>query len=159
MTPERIVAELNVPGRAGSLRLIRALLREAAQAHGADPEWVHDLVLAVDEACQNVIRHGYRGELVSGDIHVQVAADSGGLVIRVSDDAAGVGPGGPTPLPLDPSRPGGLGLHLMRSLTNECQWETPQSGRGNTLRLRKSFKSNGAAGTDSADRSGEENPK
>lgn len=159
MTSERVVAELNVPGQAGSLRLIRALLREAAMAHGADPEWTHDLVLAVDEACQNVIRHGYHREVSPGDIHVQVAADSGGLVIRVSDDAATVGPEGPTPLPLDPSRPGGLGLHLMRSLTDECRWETPRAGRRNTLRLRKAFRSAGTVATGSVNRSGEENPK
>lgn len=154
-----MVAELVVPGRAGSLRLIRALVREAAMAHGADPDWTHDLVLAVDEACQNVIRHGYHGKMVPGDIHVQVSSDSAGLVIRVSDDAESVGPEGPTPLPLDPTRPGGLGLHLMRSLTDGCHWETPGAGRGNTLRLSKALRSTGAVAMDSANRTDEEDSK
>jgi anti-sigma regulatory factor (Ser/Thr protein kinase) len=159
MKTETVVAELTVPGHAGSLRLIRALLREVAAAQGAGADWTHDLVLAVDEACQNVIRHGYGGGTVRGDIRVQVAADAGGLSVRVSDDAPCVGPAGPRPRPLEDERPGGLGLHLMQTLTDVCRWDPPVAEAGNTLHLRKDFKTLPAVGEGTGTATGEEHPK
>jgi len=155
MESEKVVAELTVPGRAESLRLIRAFVRDTAGACGAEPDWTRDLVLAVDEACQNVVRHGYGGGTLSGDIGLQVAADSRGLTVRISDSAPPVGPEGPAPRPLGELRPGGLGIHLMRSLTDEWRWESPRSGVGNVLRLRKEFTSNSSGGEVDPIRTGE----
>jgi anti-sigma regulatory factor (Ser/Thr protein kinase) len=159
MNAETVVAELTVPGHAGSLRLIRALLREVAAARGAGTDWTHDLVLAVDEACQNVVRHGYGGSTVPGEIRVRVAADARGLSVRVSDDAPCVGPAGPRPRPLEDDRPGGLGLHLMQTLTDVCRWDPPVAGAGNTLHLRKDFKAFPSTGEVRATPTGEEDRK
>lgn len=136
---DHVVASLRVPGRAESLRLIRAMVREAALAHGATAEWAHDLVLAVDEACQNVIRHGYGDHGLSGDVIVEVAADGDGMCVHVTDFATPVDPATIRPRDLGEIRPGGLGVFLMRTLTDECAWEAPPPGAGNVLRLRKRF--------------------
>lgn len=134
---ERILATLRVPGRADSLRLIRALVRDAALSRGASPEWAHDLVMAVDEACQNVIRHGYGEGNHSADVVIDVAGDDEGMCVRITDFAAPVDPATIRARDLSDLRPGGLGVHLIRALTDECAWEAPPPGAGNVLRLRK----------------------
>lgn len=150
----RLLARLQVPGRPESLRLIRALVREVATAHGPHADWAHDLVLAVDEACQNVVRHGYRGGTLAGDITVEVRKVSEGepkdgaepgLFVRIHDTAPPVDPARLVPRALDDVRPGGLGVHFMRTLTDECCWQAEPDGGGNAVILRKNFKTTGEA--------------
>ena len=38
---------------------VRAHIRASAKAAGFSDEWIEKLVLAVDEACTNIIRHAY----------------------------------------------------------------------------------------------------
>jgi len=49
----------SIPAEASQLKVVRRLVEAAAREAGASVEWAQDLVLAVDEACQNIIRHGY----------------------------------------------------------------------------------------------------
>jgi len=131
------MAVLRVPGKPESLRLIRAVVREAALSRGADAAWAHDLVLAVDEACQNVVRHGYAEAGITGDLLIEVAADAENLCVHVTDFAHPLDPATIRSRDLNDVRPGGLGVYLMRTLTDECVWEAPPPGAGNVLRLGK----------------------
>ena len=54
----QLVAQ-SIPAEASQLKVVRRLVEAAAREAGASLEWAQDLVLAVDEACQNIIRHGY----------------------------------------------------------------------------------------------------
>ena len=54
----QLVAQ-SIPAEASQLKVVRRLVEAAAREAGASVEWAQDLVLAVDEACQNIIRHGY----------------------------------------------------------------------------------------------------
>lgn len=146
METRTVLATLRLPGRADSLRLVRALVREAALGRGAGAEWANDLVLAVDEACQNVVRHGYGDGARVGDLVIELAADAEGLCVRVTDFAPPVDPAKIRGRDLADVRPGGLGLHLMRSLTDECAWEAPPPGAGNVLRLCKRWPGGARAG-------------
>ena len=68
--------ELRFPARPDELRGMRDALRERLRAWRLDEETASDVVMAVDEACQNVIRHAYRGD-PDGVIELEV---------RCSDD-------------------------------------------------------------------------
>ena len=50
------------PGRYASLAEIGEFIGLAAQAAGFDSKDVYAIKLAVDEACTNIIEHGYGGE-------------------------------------------------------------------------------------------------
>ena len=105
---------LNQRFRAQPERLgdIRHWVAEAAGRMGCADGIVADLVLAVDEACQNIIRHAYCG--ADGDIVVQLGCESGRLVVRLTDFAPPVDVAAIGPRSLDEVRPGGLGTHFMR---------------------------------------------
>ena len=109
---ERLVS-LTILSRSDRLRLVRAAVSEAARASGCSETCTHDIVLAVDEACQNVIRHAYGGE-AGNEIFIDVRRSDEKIVLDVIDFAE----------PVDPS-----------SKTEESR-RNPPGGTGHTLHQR-----------------------
>jgi len=137
--------ELRFPARPDELRGMREALRERLRAWRLDEECASDVVMAVDEACQNVIRHAYRGE-PDGFIELEVRCAEGELRIAVRDFAPPVDPARIRPRPLDELRPGGLGTHLIRSAMDHTELGKPPSGPGNLLRMVKKLARREATG-------------
>jgi sigma-B regulation protein RsbU (phosphoserine phosphatase) len=123
------------PARPDRLCDIRRAVAESAGHLGCPDAVVHDVVLAVDEACQNIIRHAYGG--ASGDIVVQVDRDHHHLVVRLIDFAPPVDRAKIVSRPLDDVRPGGLGTHFIRSVMDEVAFVAPPPGAGNMLQMTK----------------------
>lgn len=115
------------------LKDIRAEVFAVAAALGCPLPQVRDIVLAVDEACQNIIRHAYGGQ--DGDIWVQMERNGDTLVVRLIDFAPPVDIARCCPRALEDVRPGGLGTHLMRCVMDEVAFAPPPDGAGNMLRM------------------------
>ena len=104
----------------------------ARKLEGVDDEVVADVLLALDEAVSNAIRHGSR----AGDpVEVSVDSDSEWVEMSVRD-------GGPTPrLPRLPAEPppaletGGRGLWLILQLVDEVRLQ--RIGEGTRLVMRR----------------------
>ena len=131
-----LLVTLRVPSRAARLKLLRALVAEVATASGCGEECVHDIRLAVDEACQNVIRHAYDGR-EDGEIVLDVYRAGDVLVFELLDFAAPVDTSRVRPRPLDELRPGGLGTHFIQECMDEAGFLAPPEGAGNRLRMVK----------------------
>ncbi|MBR9971290.1 SpoIIE family protein phosphatase [Magnetospirillum sulfuroxidans] len=121
--------------RPASLAAIRAAVAQALEHLACPPAVIPDVVLAVDEACQNIIRHAYGGG--EGDLIVQVRGDAACLDIQLIDFAAPVDPARVCPRDLDDIRPGGLGTHFMRMVMDDVEFLAPPPGAGNLLRMIK----------------------
>jgi anti-sigma regulatory factor (Ser/Thr protein kinase) len=124
------------------LCIVRAAVGELAVTVGLPPEDVRSLVLAVDEAMTNIIRHAYLGKL---DRPIEVSFHRGpvkhgeamkdALEICLMDHGVAVDPAKLRGRELDEIRPGGLGLHFIRQTMDDM---TFQHLRGrNYLRLVK----------------------
>jgi sigma-B regulation protein RsbU (phosphoserine phosphatase) len=131
------IMRLRVPARADRLRLIRNATEQAARYCGADSAWAADLVMAVDEACQNIIRHAYGGREDAGDIVIDFIATGESLEVQLADFAAPVDPAAIRPRDLSEVRPGGLGVHLIRSVCDEARFLPAPPGVGNLFKLTK----------------------
>ena len=127
---------LRVPAVADRLRLIRAAVGESSRLVGCSEDVVRDVTLAVDEACQNIIRHAYK-DLPEGEIVVEIIRDGGELVIFLKDFAPTIDPKTVRPRNLEDIRPGGLGTHLIREIMDEVAFLEPPPTGGNVLRLGK----------------------
>lgn len=114
---------------------IRRAVAATALGLGCPQAMVQDVVLAVDEACQNIIRHGYGGN--DGDIVVQITREDHRLVVRLIDYAQPVDVAKICPRPLDELRPGGLGTHFIRAVMDEVAFLPPPAGAGNLLQMVK----------------------
>src|SRR5262245_52271118 len=128
--------ELRFPARADELRGMRDALRTRLRAWRLDEACICDVVIAVDEACQNVIRHAYGGR-PDGVIELDVRCTGDELQVEVRDFAPPVDPSRIRPQPLDELRPGGLGTHLIHSAMDHTELAKPPSGPGNLLRMVK----------------------
>jgi len=113
-------AVLDIEARVERLADVRAFVREAARRLGADETRVGDLVQAVDEWAANVARHGYGGN--GGPLAVEIDRDAGDLVVRIRDAAPPFDPADAPAfdrsVPLEHRRPGGMGIHLIREITD-----------------------------------------
>ncbi len=118
---------LTIPGDARYLAMMRAVVAEAITVAGFGPETGKQVVLGVCEAVSNIISHCYCGECKPITVRCLIASDR--LEIHLRDY-------GPKPDPaklkgreLDELRPGGLGLHIIRQIMDEVDWDfSPAEG-------------------------------
>jgi anti-sigma regulatory factor (Ser/Thr protein kinase) len=131
--------ELRVPALPDRLAMARDWVRSAARAAGCSEEDVANVVLAVNEACMNVIQHGYRFA-PDREFLLRVRQEQDVLVFDLLDHAPPVRPEMIQPRALEEIRPGGLGVHFIRSIMDEMKFETAPDGFGNLLRMVKKIK-------------------
>ena len=130
------IIRVRVPSRADRLRLVRTLVSEAAFANGCSDRCARDMVIAVDEACQNVIRHAYAGA-PDGEISLEIRRSGDRLVFSLVDFGAPVDVDAVKPRALDEVRPGGLGTHFITECMDEAGFCPPPAGAGNCLWMAK----------------------
>jgi phosphoserine phosphatase RsbU/P len=135
---EGLLVSQVIPAQAAELKVVRRLVAAAASQVGASREWGEELALAVDEACQNIIRHGYSGAC-GGRIELAIRSLRGSVVVELVDQGKPVKSEDCRGRRLDEVRPGGLGTHFMRALTDGVRYTRPRSG-GNRLVLTKKLK-------------------
>jgi anti-sigma regulatory factor (Ser/Thr protein kinase) len=131
--PARI--ELRLTSDPKFLPLIRGVVEEAARLSGLPPADGDTLLLAVTEAVANVIRHAYR-DRHDQPIEIELLAQPGSLRIELVDHGRFVDPSRIASRPLDEVRPGGLGVHLIRSTMDVVEYNQNRHG-GTTLTLVK----------------------
>ncbi|NDJ52281.1 MAG: ATP-binding protein [Chloroflexi bacterium] len=129
---------LRVPARLENVRRLTRMVSDLALQADLSERAVYHCRLAMDEACTNIIEHAYPTQ-DDGEIAMQVTLQEDELVILLTDfglpyDPANV-PHPPTHAPLDRMRPGGLGLHIMRTVMDDIQYRVSNSG--NHLRMVK----------------------
>lgn len=139
MANDRQPGLLQIAATLDNLAVTREFVRSFATAHGLDAEGTYDLVLAVEEAVTNVIRHGY-GEDKEGTIQIEVAQDDGALLVRVLDQAPHFDPTAASAPDLSvpvAERPlGGLGIYMMKKSVDALRYRSLPGG-GNELTLVK----------------------
>lgn len=131
------LAELRFASRADQLLSVRPAVRHAARQFGFEAALVEQVVLAVDEACANIIQHAY-GPDAEGDIVLEILAQDDTLVFRLTDFSAPVDKNRIKGRSLDDIRPGGLGVYLMSQIMDTVTFLEPPPGAGNLLEMRKS---------------------
>ena len=115
---------VRLPVDAQSVPLVRGLLRQALEHIGVAEVGIEEIVLALTEACANVVEHTRDGD----DYQVDVVIDD--LVCRISvlDDGEGFDV---SAVPTEPGSTldGGRGLILMRALVDRLAFRDTADGR------------------------------
>ncbi len=132
---ERLL-DIRVPARADRLKMIRAAVSQAALQCGCSDAVARDLVIAVDEACQNVIRHAYGGESDS-EMVLEIRRAEGKIELLLRDFAETIDTAAVRPRDLGDLRPGGLGTHFIREVMDEVDFLPPPAEGGNLLKMAK----------------------
>jgi len=117
------------------LHIMRGVVRYYARDAGFPESEVYRLVLAVDEAATNVIRHTY-GSRPNGRLALEVRNLHDRLEFVIEDTGAKVLSDAIRPRSLDDVRPGGLGSFFIKSFTDSSSYDEAFT-EGNRLRLVK----------------------
>jgi anti-sigma regulatory factor (Ser/Thr protein kinase) len=138
-----LILPLRLPeARLVDLATIRSYVESNASALGGDQECVRDLVIAVNEAAANVMRHGYAGR--PGPIEIAIERDSDDLIVRMRDNGPEFDPttrpDADLTIPLERRPKGGFGIHLTRTCTDAVTHRAIADG-GNELTLAKRVQS------------------
>lgn len=132
--------ELTITSESKSLPVVRGAVMRMSELEGFSPEQVQHIALAVDEALANVIRHGYGGQ-TDRPIHIRLEvvrsqADRTGMQVTIRDYGRQVDVEQIQGRDLSDVRPGGLGVHIMRTCMDEVEFSHPPGG-GMQLRMVK----------------------
>jgi serine/threonine-protein kinase RsbW len=127
------------------LCVVRGALGQLTEQLGFPEPECQAVVLAVDEALTNIIRHSYLGHagrpIEASFRRIQVARDGArrdALEIVLEDQGVAVDPTKLCGRPLEEVRPGGLGLHFIRQSIDTVEFR--RRNGGNQLRLVKLFR-------------------
>ena len=133
MTAEPRIIRLTIPAKAEYITLCRLALAGISQLRDISDETLHDLKLALTEACTNSVRHAYEAgsegsvqivyEIGDEDISIEVIDEGEGFVLDEASET-------------DHLSESGLGIAIIRSLADELEIE-PGEGRGSRLRFVK----------------------
>ena len=112
----------------------RKELRQILNQAGWEKKTTEEILLAVDEALTNIIRHAYQGK--SGKMTVSVLASDDKIEIVLEDWGEKFDPTQVPSPELPRHRPGGLGIHFIRTIMDQVIYEGHKVD-GNRLRLIK----------------------
>src|SRR3990170_1054866 len=129
---------LSVPSHPKYLYVIRSTLYPLALDAGFGKKDASKIILAVDEACSNIIKYAYEGDHAQ-TITLTVTVDAGRIAIQLKDAGKQVDVSTIAPRKLDEVRPGGLGTHFMGTVFDTVEYDTTQ-GTGTVLTLVKEKK-------------------
>ena len=139
--PLNNTATIQVSASTDQLAIIRSFVRENVERAGFSDFEENNIVLAVDEACANLIQHAYHDDS-SYSINIRIILEGQLIRVEISDTAAPFDPG-KAPLPdmqqyFAENRHHGLGILLMTRVMDKIEYHASENGgRMNTLILTK----------------------
>ena len=122
----------------GSLKEVRTFSREVFEKLKLDNDLKDELVLAIAEAAQNIVKHGYKGvEETTDRMEIKISLKDDNLEIGFFDKGKAVVPENVKHRKLDDIKPGGLGTFFIKQIMDNAVFKKDQKGWVNHLVLTK----------------------
>ncbi len=121
---------LQTVSRSDYLRLFRVLVEATARHFGFSEMEATQIVLSVDEALCNIIRHGYKDAKDQPiEMSLEPVENEQGLIIRVRDRSNSKAED-IRQQPEDPETPGGLGVNIIYNVMDKVEILQREDGPG-----------------------------
>jgi anti-sigma regulatory factor (Ser/Thr protein kinase) len=139
--PNNNSLEIRISANPAYLCIVRTVSKMMGKLSGLAEADIDSVVLAIEEAMTNVIRHGYGGPctrpiVVRMEILTGQADGVDKLEITIRDFGKQVDPDCIKGRNLDDVKPGGLGVHLIKSVMDEAEYSCHEEV-GMQLRMSK----------------------
>ncbi len=127
-----------IPAQMSYLGQVRDFIDHIGKKYRYEDRLINSFKLVIEEACTNIIRHGYR-DIKGGEITIKAIVRRQSLTIVVVDQGISYDPRQASTPDLEKyiqiGKKGGLGIFMMRKLMDDVQYNI--TSRGNELRLTK----------------------
>ena len=134
--------KLVVKSSTSNLIKIRKFINSKAKSYGFNKNQIEDIVLAIDEACTNIIEHSYNSK-PNFDIEITVTFSEDNFIVKIVDYGETFEPGSIKELNLElyrkQRRVGGLGVYLMKTLMDDVKYSSVKN-KYNQVLLKKKLK-------------------
>lgn len=133
--------EKKFPAQLDQLSEIRKMLTEFLPTKTMQDEEfsIENLIYAVDEACANIINHGYADSPILGQLTITLDEYEDHYEVQITDDAPRFNPLNAQLPSLDEHAKNhethGLGIYMIRKLTDETNYQIQGMAKGNKLSL------------------------
>ncbi|HVF32947.1 MAG TPA: ATP-binding protein [Acidimicrobiales bacterium] len=134
----RLVVDLTLPTDARLISQTRRMFSGYLAELGVANDDVHDVALALAEACTNVMRHAY-DDPDHQCLHLTAELRPEEVVLVVEDDGSGIPHGAGECMP-EPGATSGRGLQIIRELMTSVDVETTPERAGTRVWMRKSLR-------------------
>ena len=122
-----------------SLKEVRVFAREVFKKSPIFEKHTDDLVLALAEAAQNIVKHGYNNQPTEDEMKIIIKFDNNVLSMELMDKGKPVVPSNIKPRDLDDIKSGGLGTFFIGQIMDEVVFKTTKINWVNHLILTKAF--------------------
>ena len=123
-----------------NLKEVRTFSREVFEKINLPQEQKDELVLAIAEAAQNIVKHAYKGvEETKDKMQIKISFKDNQLEIGFFDKGKPVIPENIQHRKLDDIKPGGLGTFFIKQIMDEAIFKKNQKGWVNHLVLTKTI--------------------
>ena len=122
-----------------SLKEIRSFAREVISKSTVLSACSDDLVLALAEAAQNIVKHAYSGQPTDDLLKVKISFKDNDLSMELFDKGKPVVPANIKPRNLEDIKAGGLGTFFIGQIMDEVVFKTTKVDWVNHLVLTKKF--------------------
>jgi len=145
-----IISQLEFEAQAVNLKVIRNNLRHIFYEFETDKKIADDMVIAINEACMNIIQHAYAGDKIkahnSEKILIIIEKNATQWRFELIDFATPVDIATIKAKDLNEVRPGGLGLNFINEIMDSVKYENilTENNVGNRLVLIKKIEMGGA---------------
>jgi serine/threonine-protein kinase RsbW len=129
---------ITIPAQMSYLSQVRDFIEHIGRKFRYSDKVTNSFKLVIEEACTNIIRHGYR-DIKGGEITLKAIIRRQSLTIVIIDQGISYDPRQANTPDLQKyiqiGKKGGLGIFMMRKLMDDVQYNI--TNRGNELRLTK----------------------
>ena len=118
---------LSITSHPENLKGIRKVMKDIVSKTGLSKEDSGCIILAIDEACSNIIKHGYKNDY-NQKIDLTITLETNLLTISIIDNGIGFDK---TPIKtrdIDEIKPGGLGIYIINQVMDQVEYTRTSEG-------------------------------
>ena len=127
------------PVESSSLKEIRNFAREVLAKEPIFESSKDDIVLALAEAAQNIVKHAYNGQPTNDKMKVDIKFENKQLSIELFDKGSPAIPQNIKPRKIDDIKAGGLGTFFIGQIMDEVIFKISSNDWVNHLTLKKNY--------------------
>ena len=139
-TQQTYTSALTIPSQTERLSDVREFVSGLARVHGFSEDDINKITIAVDEACTNIIKHGY-SYAPDKSIDVDIIRKGNDFEIVISDNGKQFDPSSIQSPDMkdyfEHYRRGGLGVYLMKRIMDKVEFNLHSDK--NVLRMTKTL--------------------